>query len=60
MNWLVCLLHSCFYVSLRKRELVALLNLSVPCFVTVSVFCLFLHNAMGWSALCDCSIFWSY
>ena len=49
MNWLVCLLHSCFYVSLRKRELVALLYLSAPCFVTVSVFCLFF--TMPWVGL---------
>ena len=41
-----------------KREQVALLNLSSWCLVMAEW--LFLADAMGLSAVCDCGISWSY
>ena len=54
-----CVLSSFAIISLRKRELVALLcPLAV---VWLSVLCLFLMVPLvGWSAVCDCGISWSY
>ena len=41
---------------LKKRELDALLYLCCDCLCSVSL----PHNAMGWSAVCDCGFSWSY
>ena len=43
-------------IILRKRELVALLELCCGCLHSVSL----PHGVMGWSAVCDCGISWSY
>ena len=44
-------------ILMVKRELDALLYLSSPCLVTVSVLAVALPGgALGWSAVCDCVI----
>ena len=55
---LVCIyvLSSFAIILTRKRELVALLLLSLGCLVTVNVLWLFLFGVLGWSAVCDCGI----
>ena len=52
---LLCVQSSFSVISLRKRELVALLN-CLPADFWLLVFCV----AVNWSALSDCGISWSY
>ena len=56
MFWyaLICVLSSFTIMLKRKRELVALLLLSYGCLVALP------HDAVGWSAVCDCGISLSY
>ena len=51
----LCVQSSFSVISLRKRELVALLN-CLPADFWLLVFCV----AVNWSALSDCDISWSY
>ena len=61
---LLCI-HSCCassfaIISLGKREMVTLLLLFSWCHVTVIRSLPLPHGAVGWSAVCDCVISWSY
>ena len=57
---LLCVLSSFAIILKRKRELVALLFIVLrmscycECYVTLP------HGTVGWSAVCDCGISWSY
>ena len=52
---LLCVLSNFAIILKRKIELVALLLLSTGCLVTVNV--IFLHRAVGWSAVCELGLF---
>ena len=53
---LLCILSSFAIIMIGKRELVALL-MAFFCYCSVA---LLPPGAMGWSAVCDCGIIWSY
>ena len=49
-------LSSFTIILLRKRELVAVQLLCCACFL----FCVSSSRCHGWSAVCECGVFWSY
>ena len=57
---LLCVHSSFAIISLRKRELVALLLLCSECHCRYYRSFTLPRGAMGWSVLCDCGISWSY
>ena len=56
-RFMVCF-SICFLVSsfLKRRELIVLLQLCCGSLCSVSLYC----HVVGWSAVCDCGISWSY
>ena len=52
---LLCALSSFAIILKRKRELVAFIILWMSCYCKYSV--TLPHDAVGWSAKCDCGIF---
>ena len=54
-----CVLSSLANILLKNREQVVLLATLIQCVVVVC-FLAFPHGVLGWSAVCDCDIFWSY
>ena len=53
---ILCVHSSLAIILKKKRKLVALLLLSYRCIVTINI----PYGAVGWSAVCDCGISWSY
>ena len=51
---IICCLSSFAIIMMGKRKLVGLLSCDSQCSVALP------HGAMGWSAVCDFDIVWSY